>query len=87
MLTAVKAFFFHKTEEQFSYAKLCLGMLLLLICGIRLLRNFNQLVDISFDDEVKYMRYGLDMFAQIKNDWGPTYNMWYKLLSVFEQGQ
>ncbi|MCC6516059.1 MAG: hypothetical protein IT275_06850 [Chitinophagales bacterium] len=84
MLTAVKAFFFQKTEEQFSYAKLCLGILLLLICGIRLLRNFNQLVDISFDDEVKYMRYGLDMFAQIKNDWGPTYNMWYKLLSVFE---
>lgn len=85
MLQKIKSYLFKETKEQFSYTKLGLGILLLFVCGLRLIRNFNNIVDISFDDEVRYLRYGLDLFAQIKNDWGPTYNIWYKFLSLFEQ--
>lgn len=84
MFDRFKSYFYQDIEEKFSYTKLLTGILILFICGLRLLRNFNQLVDISFDDEVKYMRYGLALFDSIKNDWGPTYNLWYKFLSLFE---
>jgi len=85
MLQPQKSFFFREHEEPFSVTTLALGILILLLAGMRIIRNFNEVVDISFDDEVKYMRYGLDLFHQIKNDWGPTYNIWYKFLSFFEQ--
>lgn len=69
---------------SYNPRKLIAGVVFLLLCGIKLVWNFNQQVDITFDDEVRYMRYGLDMFGQIHNDWGPTYNIWYKFLSIFE---
>jgi hypothetical protein len=85
MILTIKSYLYRKKEEQFSFLKLGVGILILLVCGLRLIRNFNNIVDISFDDEVKYLRYGLDLFDSIKNDWGPTYNIWYKFLSFFEQ--
>ena len=81
----LQTFFYKDKLKPFSYTNLFLGIILILIAGLRLIRNFNNLVDISFDDEVQYMRYGMELFHNIRSDWGPSYNMWYKLLSLFEQ--
>lgn len=85
MLQKIKKVIYQSDEEQFSFAKLGLGSLALLLLGLKLIRNFNEIVDISFDDEVQYLRYGLDMFEKIRTDWGPSYNLWYKFLSLFEK--
>ena len=78
-------FIWNNEKPDFNILKLLAGIIFLIICGLKLTYNFNHQVDISFDDEVKYMRYGLDLFTHIRNDWGPTYNLWYKFLSVFEK--
>jgi hypothetical protein len=85
MFSAIKNILFQTEKEKFSYLRLILGIVLLLFLGIKLIKNFNHVVDVSFDDEVQYLRYGLDMFEKIRTDWGPSYNLWYKFLSVFEQ--
>ena len=76
---------YQSEAEKFSYLKLVAGILLLLVVGFKLIRDFNAIVDISFDDEVQYMKYGMDMFDTIRTDWGPSYNLWYKFLSFFEK--
>ena len=81
----LQTFFYKDKLKPFSCTNLLLGIILIALAGFRLIRNFNNLVDISFDDEVQYMRYGMELFHNIRSDWGPSYNLWYKLLSLFEQ--
>jgi hypothetical protein len=85
MLAKLRTVLFRENIEKNNYIHWFIGLCILLIAGFRLIRNFNAYVDISFDDEVQYMRYGIDLFDKIRNDWGPVYNIWYKFLSLFEQ--
>lgn len=40
-------------------------------------------MDVLFWDESLYLSRGLSMFDHIPKDWGPSYSLWYKLLSYF----
>lgn len=59
------------------------GILLIIICGIRVTLHLNHYMDILFWDESLYMTRGTQMFHSIPRDWGPSYSLWYKFLSVF----
>jgi hypothetical protein len=59
------------------------GILLIIICGIRVTLHLNHYMDILFWDESLYMTRGTQMFHFIPRDWGPTYSLWYKFLSLF----
>ncbi len=59
------------------------GLLFFIVVGIKWGYQLPQHLDILFGDEAEYMRNGLDLFEVIRNDWGPTYNIWYKFLSLF----
>jgi hypothetical protein len=59
------------------------GVLILLLAGIKWAWHLPQYMDVTFGDEAQYLRYGIDLFGVIKKDWGPSYNIWYKLLSFF----
>ena len=60
------------------------GLLLLLFCGIKWALGLPAVMDITFGDEAQYLRYGTDLFHTIHKDWGPSYNIWYKLLSLIQ---
>lgn len=60
------------------------GILLLLTGGIKWAWNLPLFMDVTFGDEAQYLRYGLDLFSSLHKDWGPSYNLWYKLLSLFQ---
>ena len=83
-MKSIKALLWNPEARSFGYGNLLVGLVFLFLCGLKLIWNFNTSVDVTFDDEVRYMRYGLDLFGHIRNDWGPTYNLWYKFLSIFE---
>ena len=59
------------------------GIFILIIIGIKWSIGLSQHMDILFGDEAEYMRNGLDFPQIIRNDWGPSYNLWYKFLSIF----
>ena len=61
-----------------------IAILLLLFCGIKWALGLPAVMDITFGDEAQYLRYGTDLFHTIHKDWGPSYNIWYKLLSLFQ---
>jgi hypothetical protein len=44
--------------------------------------RFQGHLDILLADEAEYLRNGLNLFDKIAKNWGPTYNIWYKLLSI-----
>jgi hypothetical protein len=67
-----------------SYLFFLAGMLFLFLAGMKWAWRLPTFMDITFGDEAQYMRYGLDLFHSIKKDWGPSYNIWYKLLSFFQ---
>lgn len=60
---------------------LCIFILLFL--GYKWQHNLSSVMDILAADEAEYLRNGLALFDKIYKDWGPSYNIWYKLLSVF----
>ena len=59
------------------------GILLIIICGIKVTYNLERYMDLLFWDESLYMARGTMMFHSIPRDWGPSYSLWYKLLSFF----
>lgn len=61
-----------------------IGIVLLLIAGIKWAWHLPNVMDITFGDEAQYLRYGLDLFEKIQKDWGPSYNIWYKFLSLIQ---
>jgi len=58
-------------------------ILILIFIGVKWSIGLSQHLDILFGDEAEYMRNGLDLFKIIRNDWGPSYNIWYKFLSLY----
>jgi hypothetical protein len=70
------------TDQQRNLGTDVICVVFLLIAGLKWAWNLPAYNDFLFGDEAEYMRNGLDLFATIRNDWGPSYNIWYKLLSV-----
>ena len=67
-----------------TYYILILGsMLALVISGLKWATGLQGHLDILLADEAEYLRNGLNLFDKIAKNWGPTYNIWYKLLSFF----
>jgi hypothetical protein len=81
----IKKLIYNEVETKFSALHALIGIVILMLTALKLINNFNSIVDITFDDEAQYLRYGLDMFEKIRTDWGPSYNLWYKFLSTFEK--
>lgn len=75
-----------KNKEQ-NFLKfdrfLFLGIALLIICGIKICWNLQAYMDVLFWDESLYLHRGTCMFNYIPHDWGPSYSLWYKILSIF----
>ena len=68
-----------------TYYILILGsMLALVISDLKWATGLQGHLDILLADEAEYLRNGLNLFDKIAKNWGPTYNLWYKLLSFFE---
>lgn len=60
-----------------------LGIFLLLICAYKLFAGIQHVYDVEFADEAMYLRFGLDLFDKIRLFWAPSYNLWYKAVSLF----
>lgn len=71
-----------KGESRWSI--LLLGMALIAITAWFFTSDIYTSVDILFWDEVNYLNSGKQMFAKFNNQWGPSYAVWFKLLSFFE---
>ena len=57
--------------------------LVLCIAGWKWSVGLQGHLDLLLADEAEYLRNGLNLFGKIAKNWGPTYNLWYKFLSVF----
>ncbi len=55
----------------------------LIVSGLKWAAGLQGHLDILLADEAEYLRNGLNLFEKIAKNWGPTYNLWYKFLSVF----
>ncbi|MFN8282454.1 MAG: hypothetical protein U0U67_04525 [Chitinophagales bacterium] len=75
-----------KNKEQ-NFLKfdrfLLLGIVLLIVCGIKITWNLQNYMDVLFWDESLYLHRGTCMFDFIPHDWGPSYSLWYKIVSLF----
>lgn len=58
------------------------GIFLIIVCGLNATRGLEQHMDVMFWDESLYLSRGMSMFKYVPRDWGPSYSLWYKLLSV-----
>lgn len=63
---------------------LLLGIVLIIITGWYFTRDLYQSMDILFWDEANYMKSGQMMLDKFNKQWGPSYAVWYKFLSFFE---
>ncbi|MFN8237256.1 MAG: hypothetical protein U0T77_03725 [Chitinophagales bacterium] len=72
------------SKRAFITPSYALGILILFIAGIKWAWHLPSVMDITFGDEAQYLRYGTDLFHTVKKDWGPSYNIWYKCLSLFQ---
>ena len=59
-------------------------MVLIAIIGWVFTQDIDKYADILFWDEANYMTSGKAMFDKINKGWGPTYAVWFKFLSFFE---
>lgn len=57
------------------------GIFLIIVCGLNATRGLEQHMDVMFWDESLYLSRGMSMFKYIPRDWGPSYSLWYKMLS------
>lgn len=74
----------NKEQNFLKFDKfLFLGIALLIVCGIRICWNLQHYMDVLFWDESLYLHRGTAMFNYIPHDWGPSYSLWYKILSFF----
>jgi hypothetical protein len=60
------------------------GVVLLLVLGAVLAHNLESYMDILFWDESNYMVGGLRLWARFNRAWGPSYTVWYKMLSYVQ---
>ena len=86
ILNKIYSFFSFNEEKSnlpFTDKFLFLGCLFIIIIGIYTVYDIQKYADILFWDESLYMQKGLQLWQQPSLDWGPFYNIWYKLLSYF----
>jgi hypothetical protein len=69
--------------KKSDYTSIIFCALILIISGIKWSIGLENHLDILLGDEAEYMRNGLDLFDKVAKNWGPTYNLWYKFLSIF----
>ena len=67
------------TKKYYTLVATCLFVLIL--AGLKWAAGLQNHVDILLADEAEYLRNGLNLFDKVAKNWGPTYNLWYKLLS------
>lgn len=60
------------------------GVLIIAIIGWYFTKDLFQSMDILFWDEANYMQSGLKITEKFNHSWGPSYAIWYKLVSLFE---
>ena len=70
-------------DRKLDYTLIFFCTIILIICGFKWSVGLENHLDILLGDEAEYMRNGLDLFDKVAKNWGPTYNLWYKFLSVF----
>jgi len=70
----------HTTTTRFQ---LFVGVAVLIIVGYKWSLGLENHLDLLLADEAEYLRNGLNLFDIIAKNWGPTYNIWYKFLSLF----
>ncbi len=58
-------------------------LLLFVFLGYKWHSDLSNVMDILAADEAEYLRNGIALFHHIYKDWGPSYNIWYKVLSFF----
>lgn len=69
-------------NTSFLYA--ALGVAILCIAGWKWAVGLQSHLDLLLADEAEYLRNGLNLFDKIAKNWGPTYNFWYKMLSLVQ---
>ncbi|HQV77648.1 MAG TPA: hypothetical protein PLJ42_01715 [Chitinophagales bacterium] len=72
----------YKTTLPYRIAFLC-SIALLVFLGLKWQSNLTSVMDVLAADEAEYLRNGLALFDKVYKDWGPSYNIWYKILSIF----
>jgi hypothetical protein len=58
-------------------------LLIIIAAGIKQLYGVQHYLDIPFFDETEYLQKGIQLSHHAYNDWGPSYNLWYFILSKF----
>ena len=71
-------------DKKIYYLLISCCCILLCIAGWRWSLGLQGHLDVLLADEAEYLRNGLNLFGKVAKNWGPTYNLWYKFLSVFE---
>ncbi len=56
-------------------------LLIIVAAALKQLQGVQHHLDIPFFDETEYLLKGFNLGAHAFNDWGPSYNLWYFLLS------
>ena len=59
------------------------AIFVLLLAAIKQLYGLKHQLDITFFDETEYLHKGVGLATKVYNDWGPSYNLWYFLISKF----
>ncbi|MEZ5025332.1 MAG: hypothetical protein R2739_02030 [Chitinophagales bacterium] len=70
-------------EKRIYYILVSSCLLVLGVSGWKWALGLQGNNDILFADEAEYLRNGLNLFGEIAKNWGPTYNLWYKFLSIY----
>lgn len=63
---------------------LLIGTAILFAIGWYFTSDVSQSIDLLFWDEANYMQAGKGFAEKINRAWGPSYALWYKLISIFE---
>lgn len=84
----IKRVFYYFFKQPTSIAPInksaaFIGVLLLLLAGVKVYYNLYDYMDVVYGDEAVYMKIGLNITTHFNRDWGPLYCLWYKFLSLF----
>lgn len=58
-------------------------VLIIILAATKQLIGVSHHLDIPFFDETEYLKKGVELTERSFNDWGPSYNLWYFILSKF----
>ncbi len=58
-------------------------LFVIMLVAFKQLHGVQQHLDLPFFDETEYLQKGIGIPQHIYNDWGPSYNLWYFVVSKF----